>query len=214
MTCERCGREIPENVLICPSCRAVTASARILPDPTTTYGTYPDDRYRDDQDPSPNSTYEQGYSGDTARTDFTEESPQAAYTYETYYHPPPIYQAPSVHMAMNNYAAARKANSSALIAEILFSLFGIYGIGWRMAGEKTTGTILLVCSFVIIWPLAISIAIFSFGFGILLCDLPLAITGIIINAVVLNNTLNRKTLPHVYSAAPPVQPQTRRTPPQ
>ncbi len=197
MTCEHCGREISENAVICPSCGTVTSAARITPNPTTTYGAYPPDGYSDYQDYSSASAYEQGC---PAAAGFAEVSPQAAY--ETRYNPPPFYQAPPVHMAMNNYAAAREANSGALIAEILFSLFGIYGIGWRMAGKKTIGTVLLICSFVIIWPLAIFIAIITFGFGIPLCDLPLAITGVIINAVLLNNSLNRKALPPVW---PPQQ---------
>jgi hypothetical protein len=36
------------------------------------------------------------------------------------------------------------------------------------------------------------IAIFTLGFGIIFCNLPLAIGGIVLNAILLNNALNRK----------------------
>ncbi|HYU76062.1 MAG TPA: hypothetical protein VEL31_25600, partial [Ktedonobacteraceae bacterium] len=55
----------------------------------------------------------------------------------------------------------------------------------------TTGVILLICSFVVYWPLLILIAVFTLGLG-LACDFPLGIAAIVINAILLNNTLNRK----------------------
>jgi hypothetical protein len=83
-------------------------------------------------------------------------------------------------------------NNGALAAEILFSLIGVYGVGWLIAGEIAIGVILLVCSFAVFAPLAIMIAIYTFGVGIFVFDLPLAIGGIILNAILLNRVLNRK----------------------
>jgi hypothetical protein len=213
ITCEHCGREIPDNALICPSCGAVTPSARSAPGPTTTYGAYPSDGYSDYHDDVPTPTYEHGYTGYTAHAGFAEIPPQAAYSTRF---DPPSYRAPTMNMATNSYTTAREANGGALIAEILCSLIGVYGVGWLMSGEKTIGTVLLICSFAVIWPLSIFIAIVTFGFGIPLCDLPLAITGIIINAVLLNNRLNRKTPPSAYRASGMVQSRMppRQMPPQ
>jgi hypothetical protein len=91
------------------------------------------------------------------------------------------------------YDSAQSAkNNGALVAEILFSLIGVYGVGWLIAGEIAIGVILLVCSFAVFAPLAIMIAIYTFGVGIFVFDLPLAIGGIILNAILLNRVLNRK----------------------
>ncbi len=214
MICEHCGKEISDNAVICSFCGGVTSSSSLgpNPNPTTTYGSYPSDLYADHHDLLPTSTYDQGYIG---QGNFTEESSNYTaqaqdYRYSYANNPPPGYQVPPINMTINNYATTRETNSGALLVEIICSLFGVYGVGWLMAGEKTTGTILLVCSFVLFWPLAIFIAIITIGFGIFLCNLPLAIIGIIINAVLLNNTLNRKTPLPIY----PTQPRPMRMPPQ
>jgi hypothetical protein len=111
-----------------------------------------------------------------------------------------IAQPPINATVVNNFpAASSNKNGAALITEIILSLFSIYGVGWLMAGETTIGVILLVSSFVIFWPLLITIASVTFGLGVCFCNLPLAITGIIINAMLLNNTLNRKALPLPFS---------------
>lgn len=82
-------------------------------------------------------------------------------------------------------------NDGALVAEIILSLFGLFGIGWLMAGETTVGVILLICSVIIYWPIMILGTIFTFGIG-LLCLGPIAIAAIIVNIILLNNVLNRK----------------------
>ncbi len=210
MTCEHCGRKTPDNALICPSCG--TVSAGIPANPTTTYGTYPPDGYNDFPGDAPAPTYDQGYAGSTAGAGFSEAPAQDAH--ETRYYPPPAYQARPAQGTSQSYTAAHTTSSGALIAEILCSLFGVYGVGWYMAGEKKIGTVLLVCSFVVIWPLAIFIAIITFGLGIPLCDLPLAITAIIVNAILLNNSLNRKASPPIYHGSPLEQSQAARMPPQ
>jgi hypothetical protein len=93
---------------------------------------------------------------------------------------------------------ATKKNE-ALVAEIFLSLIGIYGVGWLMAGETTIGVILLICSFVVFAPLAVMIAIFTLGIGIYVLDLPLAVSGIILNAILLNRALNRKAAQSEYT---------------
>jgi len=82
-------------------------------------------------------------------------------------------------------------NNSALIAEIIFSLIGLFGIGWIIAGETVIGVILLLCSIFIYWPIMILGTIFTFGYG-LICLGPISIAGIIINTLALNAVLNRK----------------------
>jgi hypothetical protein len=98
-------------------------------------------------------------------------------------------------------------NSGALIAEILLSLFvGTYGVGWLMAGETTTGIILLICSFVVYWPFMILGTIFTLGIG-LICLGPMAIGAIIVNAILLNNLLNRKAAQMVMVQANSMPPR-------
>ena len=84
---------------------------------------------------------------------------------------------------------AHKSNTPVLV-EVLLSLFlGIYGFGWLMAGETTTGIVLLICSFVIFWPIVFLSVVFTLGLG-LFCVIPLEIGAVILNAVLLNSTLN------------------------
>jgi hypothetical protein len=93
-------------------------------------------------------------------------------------------------------------NDGALVAEIILSLFGLFGIGWLMAGETTVGLILLICSIIIYWPVMILGTIFTFGFG-LLCLGPLAIAAIIVNIILLNNVLNRKAAKFIVTPPGP-----------
>jgi hypothetical protein len=62
-------------------------------------------------------------------------------------------------------------------------VFGIYGVGWLIAGEKTTGTILLVASF-FWWSVAVLITIFTAGVG-LLCVFPLDIIFLLLSVILL-----------------------------
>jgi len=101
---------------------------------------------------------------------------------------PPGYQQ-GVNVTVVNNAGTK--NNTPLIVEILLSLLGVYGVGWLMAGETTTGIVLLILSFVVYWPLLIVIAVFTLGFG-LACDFPIGIAAIVINAILLNGVLNRK----------------------
>src|SRR6266487_1825766 len=195
MICERCGKEISANTAICPSCGTVVQ-------PPTTYGQYSSKEYGDDQ---PIPTYDHGIS---PQVDF--EAPHSAiyssppkqdFGYGPSYNARTAYQPGTINVTVvNNFnTSSSKNNSGALLAEIFLSLFGVYGVGWIIAGETTIGVVLLVCSFVLIWPLAIMIAIFTLGFGIFFCDLPLAVGFIVLNAVLLNNALHRKARLASYS---------------
>lgn len=111
--------------------------------------------------------------------------PQQNYGYAPQLYPPPY--APGVNVTVVNNA--HKSNTPVLV-EVLLSLFlGIYGFGWLMAGETTTGIVLLICSFVIFWPIVFLSVVFTLGLG-LFCVIPLEIGAVILNAVLLNSTLN------------------------
>lgn len=136
---------------------------------------------------------------------------QASYQHYTPpYNTPPL-SAPgpgSPHFAPAPGITVSNKNDSGLIAETILSLFGIFGVGWLLAGETTVGIVLLVCSVFVYWPLMILGTAFTFGFG-LICLGPLAIGAIILNTVLLNNTLNRKATKFVV-----VQQTRRSVPPQ
>lgn len=215
MTCERCGKKIAPDTTVCPTCGTPTRFAQQgIPKPTS-YGEYPSAEYGGYNDPQPLPTYEQGY----ATQQSFEEPLQSSYApphttgYVPPFNPPPIYQSPTINVTVVNTFTAPSANkNNALLAEVLCSLFGLYGIGWLMAGETVTGIILLICSLLIIWPLAIAIAVLTLGFGIFFCDLPLTVVGIIINAILLNAALNRKTVQYGYTSTQAQQMSPRHIP--
>jgi TM2 domain-containing membrane protein YozV len=90
---------------------------------------------------------------------------------------------------------------SALVAEIILSLFGIFGIGWLMAGETAIGVILLLGSFFFYWPVILLGAVVTDGFG-LICLGPLAIGAIILNIVLLSSVLRHKAAKRLYRRRP------------
>jgi hypothetical protein len=99
-------------------------------------------------------------------------------------------------------APASPGNPGAIVTEVLLNVFlGIYGVGWLMAGETTTGIILLICSILLYWPIMILGTIFTVGLG-LICLVPLAIVALIINPILLSNAIKRKT---AYILVQPLQ---------
>jgi hypothetical protein len=192
MTCERCGKEIPENIAICPNCGTVTSAASGKPKPTTNSGPYSGGYV----DVPPIAEYRQGYApyqGYPPPPLQEYRPPQQAYSYGSPYNGPPMYQPPVINVNIVN--PVRTTNNTPVIVEVLLSLFlGIYGVGWLMAGETTVGVILLICSILLYWPILIIGIIFTFGLG-LFCLGPLAIGAIILNAVLLNNSLKQKATP-------------------
>src|SRR2546428_1275066 len=172
MICERCGKEIFDTAAICPSCGTVISSASAsAPPPVTSYGQFPPGKYgnyseyADPHDPQPMSTYDQGY---TPRQSFTAPPPgyRPAQQIPGPYNPPPAYQPGPVNVTIvNNFASSSNKNGSALLVEIFLSLIGIYGVGCRMAGHKTVGTLLPFAS-IVFWALAFSFIILTWGVGI------------------------------------------------
>ena len=193
-TCERCGNDIPDNILICTKCGTVISKANDNASPTTSYGShfggYPGapSGYADNTQRENPTTHLQGY------------RPQQQHDYYGQsFNAPPVYQ-----QATFNVTVLNTNNSTPLIIELLLSIFlGIFGVGWLIAGEVAVGIILLVCSLFIYLPLliiTIFIAFFTFGLS-LFCTGPLIIGAIILNAILLNNRLKRKAA--AYMPMPP-----------
>lgn len=202
MICERCGKEISDATIICPTCGTLTEQARSAPQPPTSYGSYPQSGFGEPQQSIP---YARGYTThDVPPQRGYEQRPQQNYGYIPPAHP--------VNMTIINNppfpGSSPGKNDGALIAEIILSLFGIFGIGWLMAGETTVGIVLLVASFLLYWPIMLLGTIFTLGLG-LVCLGPLAISAIIVNAILLNTTLNRKARRVLSPMPPPPQVQPR-----
>src|SRR5579883_743392 len=196
--CEQCGGEMPDTAAICPSCGTATSMARSGTSAEYTQApfSYPPSEY-------PPSEYRQGYGPQT----FSSPS-QPAYTQHQYsqpYNVPPPTQPPisiNVNIAAPVMAPASPGNPAAIVTEVLLNVFlGIYGVGWLMAGETTTGIILLICSILLYWPIMILGTIFTVGLG-LICLVPLAIIALITNPILLSNAIKRKT---AYILVQPVQ---------
>jgi hypothetical protein len=218
MLCERCGQDISDSAVICPSCGAITSRSAMQP--PTSYGEYSagDSGYTPPQ-PQAGARYEQeynrGYQQGYGPGNYM-PPPQAGPQQPNYGYAPPYGNQPPAYGGVNvtvyNNVNLSNKNTAALIVEVIASLFGIYGIGWLMAGETNIGILLLIGSFVLYWPIFILGTIFTFGLG-LLCLGPLGIAAIIVNAILLNNALNRKAA-QITVVVPPPQAQQMRMPPQ
>jgi hypothetical protein len=174
MNCERCGEFLSDNALVCSNCGAATPASQQRPQ-------LPNYTPPHQSNLPPQQTY--GYGPHQSNL-----PPQQAYGYGPQFYPAPY--APGVNVTVVNNT--HKSNTPVLV-EVLLSLFlGTYGVGWLMAGETTIGITLLICSFVIFWPLVILSIVLTLGLG-LFCVVPLEIGAVILNAVLLNSTLNRKT---------------------
>lgn len=213
ITCERCGTPIPNGATNCPTCGTVAPISGI------DYG----------QRPSSSISYEysQGYGQQPyppQQPDYLSQpysqspgyAPQTGYPQQFGYAPQPNYppqpgygQAPfsAVNVNVSTVAPnAGRSGSGALVAEILLNIFlGVYGVGWLIAGETTAGVILLICSVLLYWPAVILSTIFTFGLG-LVCIVPLEIGLIILNAILLNNTLKRNAQVVIVQTAITQQP--------
>src|SRR2546421_5818080 len=152
-------------------------------------------------------TYEQGYvpplNANPSEPVSYSRPPKQDFSYGPFSQPQAAYQPGPINVTVvNNFTTSPNNNKGALLAEIILSLFGIYGVGWLLAGETTTGVVLLICSFALFWPLAIAIAIFTLGFGIIFCNLPLAIGGLIFNQNLINYAVYRLTKLTSYTKKP------------
>jgi TM2 domain-containing membrane protein YozV len=216
MICKRCGNSLAENATICPICGTPTILPSASRQPSTGYGPFPQSEYNrnaEGYEPYDNpGRYERGYAPPPPRPDGPQQDRQGYEGHRPNYGYAPPFNAgytPNINVTVINNAPASGKNDSALIVEIILSLFGIFGVGWLMAGETTTGIILLVCSFVLYWPIIIMGTLFTFGVG-LLCLGPMMIAAIITNAVLLNNALKRKAAqPFVYMQPPMQMPPQR-----
>lgn len=186
ITCERCGKQIPDSTVICPACGTISSLAQSGPVTPTNYG----------QNPPSSLSYEysQGYGQQSVYSSPPGYTQQSGYNQP--YNAPSMYPPISVNINMQPVvtpAPSSSVNSGSLIVEILLNLFlGIYGVGWLMAGETSTGIILLICSLLLYWPIMIIGSIFTLCIGLVVL-IPLAIGGVILNAILLNNLIKRKT---------------------
>lgn len=194
VSCRNCGNPIPGTAAVCPNCgQSISA-----PPPTPQRSSYdpPQYGYMPPSQPeymSPQPEYMQPQSGYMPPQQQYMPPPQQGYmSPQQQYMPPPqqgyMQQPPGgVNVTVVNTGTTQQSKTG-LIVEIILSIFGIYGVGWLISGETTVGVVLLICSFVLYYPAMIILGIFTIG----LCDFPLAIGAIILNAVLLNNALNRK----------------------
>jgi hypothetical protein len=146
-TCERCGKDLPDNITFCPVCGTLIPSAR-------------------------SAIYQPLRSTTSAQPGMSTFNSTAF---------------------GNAYTRVRSTkNNTPLVVEILLNLFlSLYGVGWLMAGERVIGVLLLIGSLLVYWPALILGIIFTSGLGIFSFG-ALALGLIILNAVLLNNYLNRK----------------------
>ena len=170
--CRNCGSPIPDTAAVCPNCGlSISAPPPIqeqpgYASPQSGYMAQPQQQYM----PPPQQQY---------------APPQQQYMppQQGYMQQPPG----GVNVTVVNTGTTQQSKTG-LIVEIILSIFGIYGVGWLISGETTIGVVLLICSFVLYYPAMIILGIFTIG----LCDFPLAIGLIVLNAVLLNNALKRK----------------------
>jgi hypothetical protein len=190
MMCERCGNDFADSKMICPHCGIVRPHAQGK-QPATNYGSFAPPDFAGSPPYQP---------GDPAAHQPGANPPPYIHSNAAGAHFPPHTQymaGPSIQSPLTS-----SKSDAALITEIILSLFGIFGVGWIMAGETTLGTILIVCSLFIYWPIMILGTAFTLGFG-LLCLGPLAIAAIIINALLLNARLKRQSQRFFVPPPPP-----------
>jgi hypothetical protein len=226
MTCERCGKEMPDNMAICPACGTITSAVQGRSQQPTNHGPYPVDgppmeRYGQGYPPQPGympppqpgyPPIQQGYM--PPQPGYAQppqqgymQPPQQNYAYGQPYGNPSYPGGPVNINIVNSQqvgvgVVTSNTNSTPVVVEALLSFFlGIYGVGWLMSGETTVGVVLLICSFVVYWPVLIVGTILTLGIG-LFCLGPLAIGAIIFNAIMLNNTIKRKATAQIIMAQP------------
>lgn len=213
MVCERCGKEIYNpGRRFCPACGSAITTQQA--------------NYRQSQPEAGHintTAYQRGYR-DQHRTSWQQADKNNAWDPMSHskqdysgYSVPPQYQAPYTSTPyapplQPAYMASTK-NDGALIAEFILSLFGIFGVGWLVGKETRIGTILLLASIFIYWPLMILGTVSTFGLG-LICLGPLAIATVIVNILLLNQRLKKKAMHFVITPTPSgMQPQSPSAPP-
>jgi hypothetical protein len=120
-------------------------------------------------------------------------SPEAEPLPPPVYAPPPQgYAAPSqpLYPQAGAYAAPQPHpyNTTPVIVEAILAFFGLYGIGWLMAGETTIGVALLIAGFV--WDAIFVVAAYTV-IG-LCCVVPLQLIFVALSAFQLNTRLRMR----------------------
>jgi hypothetical protein len=195
ITCERCRNQISENVAICPYCGTSTPISQPVERPPTNYGyqQYQQQSYM----PPPQPDYGYGQPQQVymppPQPGYVYVPPQQVYIQQPGYgYPQPMYQPGGVNVTVVNTPNTSSTSSTPVLVEVLLNIFlGLFGVGWLMAGETTTGVVLLICGYLLYWPLFAVISFFTLGIG-LLCLVPLHIGLLVLNPILLNNTLKRK----------------------
>jgi ribosomal protein L40E len=199
MICKRCGNDLPENASACPVCGTISDRPKMGAQQPTSYGQFP----HDFGVPSSDQRSEPLFAAP-----FGVASPQLPpYSAQqvTPGYIPPRYQTRPGYTTFHSNSSPAFRNDTALVAEIILSLFGLFGVGWLIAGSTVTGIILLVCSVFIYWPLMIGGVVITRGFG-LLCLGPIAIAAIILNILFLSLSLRRKAARFTVAPPPPPPP--------
>ncbi len=183
MICERCGHEITGNPssVLCPICGTVIrkpARAQLSGSYVQSSQNYPSGQSVFPPEDLPTSQM-------ASQSDTQSSSNGSEYTVRTF-HVTDAINAPT----MAGFAST-SSYDKALLVECILSLLGIFGIGWLLAGETTTGFLLLAASILVYWPMMILGTLVTLGFG-LICLGPLAVTCVICNALFLNICLRRK----------------------
>lgn len=195
MICQRCGNDVPENSSICPACGTVLSGVKKSSQPSTTYGQFP----QHDPGMHPSDQHGASHSAQPPLPQFAQQAgPDTAKNTPFYYQSSP-HNGPGYHPPFATSSTPPFSKDTAMVTEFILSLFGLFGVGWIIAGSTATGIILLIGSIFIYWPLMIGGVVLTRGIG-LLCLGPIAIGAIILNILLLMMTLRRKT---VRFAAPP-----------
>jgi hypothetical protein len=204
MICKRCGNALSENTSICPNCGTVSDNAKANAQQPTSYGQFPQPDFRESRVPRvpPLDQHSDPRLVTPLSAGNAQLPPYAAQQIAPGYIPPHYHHAHSGYPPFHNNPSPPFRHDTALVAEIILSLFGLFGVGWLIAGSTVTGIILLVCSVFIYWPLMIGGVIITRGFG-LLCLGPIAIAAIILNILFLSISLRRKAARFTVAPPPP-----------
>ncbi len=185
MFCDRCGKEIAQTATQCPFC-GMPAEHEVNYTQPSAYQVQQGPPQDDLSSFGGPPLYQAGYGAVPPQVQ------QAGYMPLPQQIPgyAPVSFAP-LYPQVNVTMIQSTTSDAPLITEIILSLFGLFGIGWILGGETTTGVILLLCSIFIYWPIMILGTVFTFGLG-LICLGPLAIGAIILNALLCNRVLKRR----------------------
>jgi hypothetical protein len=112
--------------------------------------------------------------------------------YEPNYGSPPGYASPPSqgnYGYYGNYAPPRRKSFTPVVVEVLLAIFGIYGVGWLMIGETTTGLLLLLAGF--LWASVVVGGSAATAFTGACCLIPLHALFIVLSASQLSNRIKR-----------------------